>query len=129
MLRKMIVLLSLLLCTSLAVAADALEGTTWKIKLTATDGGKDFTDTLSFKGGQFSDETLAKKGFKPVSYDDNTTRFGPASFDVTLESDKDGKAKWNGSVSADQMTGTLAWTKSDGSVQNFTFSGERTSRN
>lgn len=128
----MVRLLAVLMALSfpvLSFAADAIEGTTWEVKVTATDGGKDFTDVLKIKGGQFTDAELAKKGFKPANVDDNTMRMGPATFEVKAESDSNGSAKWNATVTANQMTGTLAWTKADGSTLNYTFSGERKSRN
>lgn len=126
--RKIIALLFALIVVTPAIAADAIEGTVWKIKLTATDGGKDFADVLHFKGSLFTDDELAKKGFMPANIDENTTRFGPATFEVKAESKTDGSVKWNGSISADQMTGTLVWTKADGSTLNYSFTGERTSK-
>lgn len=125
----------LLLCTIAVpcmamMLADGLQDTKWKIKVTPDEdargsGGKEFDDVLIFKGPNFTSQALAKQGFKPVVYDDDTRRFGPASFTATPESDKGDKAKWTGTVTATAIKGELVWTKKDGKVLSYTYTGER----
>ena len=121
----------LLLIGSLGFArmADPFEGTKWNVVVTpdpsAPGSAKEFNDTLIFKGGMFRSTECEKKGFKPVQYDENTTRMGPATFTAEPESAKEGKAKWTGTVTANQITGDMVWTKKDGTEVHYTFKGER----
>lgn len=113
--------------------ADPFEGTKWKVKVVPDDearraGEKEFDDVLVFKGGMFTAEACAKYGFKPVQYEEDTRRFGPASFTAQPESDKEGKAKWTGTVTATVIKGELVWTKKDGTVLNYSYTGERDDR-
>jgi hypothetical protein len=105
----------------LARLADPFEGTKWNVVVTpdasAAGNDKEFKDVLIFKGGMFRATECEKHGFKPVHYDDNTTRFGPATFTAEQSSEKEGKTKWSGTVAANQITGDMAWTNS--------FKGER----
>src|SRR5262245_6139267 len=110
--------------------ADPFESTKWKVTVTpdsdtANSGQKPFDDVLYFKGGMFSTKACEKKGFKPVQYDDNTVRFGPATFSAQPESEQEGKAKWTGVVAANTIKGELVLTKKDGKVLSYTYTGER----
>jgi hypothetical protein len=109
--------------------ADPFEGTKWNVVVTpdpsAPGNEKEFKDTLIFKGSMFRATECEKHGFKPVKYDDNTTRMGPATFTAEPTSDKEGKAKWTGTVAANQITGDMVWTKKDGTEVHYTFKGER----
>jgi hypothetical protein len=107
------------------VRADAIEGTTWKIHVTPDGDGKAFDDTISFKGGKFRSVEFAKRGFKEVNYDDDTRKGGLSNFKAVQTSDKEGEAKWSGTITAVDMRGELVLTKKDGSTVNYTFQGER----
>ncbi len=108
---------------------DPLDGK-WVLTVTPDDdartaGEKEFKDNIEFKGGQFTSEALKKHGFDPGPYDENT-RPGIGGFDAVLKSKtEEGKAKWHGLVTANEMTGDMVWTKKDGTVLNFTFKGTR----
>jgi hypothetical protein len=119
------------ICLSLLISntsrADAIEGTTWKVRVTPDGNGKPFDDTITFKGGKFTSVELAKRGFKDVNYEDDTRQGGISNFKAVQTSTKEGEAKWTGTITAVDMRGELVITKKDGSTVNYTFQGERTS--
>jgi hypothetical protein len=121
-------LLGFLMIFSLAMQSpDALDGYSWKVKVTPIEmkDAKEFDDTLSFKANMFSSAALAKKGFKPVAFDSDVRRFGPAAFTAVQKSDAEGSAKWTGTVTGVSISGDLVWTKKDGTEVHYSFSGER----
>ena len=91
----------------------------------ASGTGHPFDDVLTFKNGVFTSQSLAKKGFKPVQFDEDMRKFGPATFTANQRSDSGDTAKWTGTVAATSITGDLVWTKKDGTVLNYSYSGER----
>jgi hypothetical protein len=107
------------------------EGTRWKVTVTpdsdaANAGEKEFTDVLVFKGGKFIAEACLKYGFEPVEYHEEMSPGGfTASFTAEPKSEKEGTAKWRGTISAGDMRGEMNWTKKDGTVLNYTFAGEK----
>jgi hypothetical protein len=121
-------ILSVLMVFSLAMGAgDPLEAQ-WNVKVMPDGqaaGARPFDDVLTFKNGMFTSQTLLKKGFKPAQFDEDTRRFGPAAFTAILNSDSEGTTKWTGTVAATSITGDLVWTKKDGTVLNYSYSGER----
>ena len=108
------------------LAADPFEGK-WKVTLTSDGaGGKDVADVLVFtRGGKFSAVEMKKRGFGEVDFESDTRRFGPATFKAEQTSAKEGKAKWEGTVAASEVSGTMVLTKKDGSVVNYTFKGSK----
>jgi hypothetical protein len=131
--RRMTVVVSALLLLSLAQIAhakDPFEGTTWTVTVTPDDdargnGARPFDDTLIFKGGKFTSETLKAKGFDPIDFDSDTRRGPLAAFTANTKSDKDGTAKWTGTTTGSQISGDLVWTKADGTVLNYSFTGDK----
>jgi hypothetical protein len=117
-------LLVIMLSVSLA-RADAIEGTTWKIRATPDSDGRALDDTITFKGGKFISAELAKRGFKETNYEDDTRKGGLSNFKVVQTSDKEGEARWTGTITAVDMRGELVFTKKDGSTVHYTFQGER----
>jgi hypothetical protein len=105
-------------------AGDPLEYQ-WNVQVTPESSGNGFNDVLTFKQGLFTSQWFEKKGFKPGQYDEDTRKFGPATFTVTLSSDANGAVKWTGTVAATSITGDMVWTKKDGTVVNYSYSGQR----
>ena len=109
---------------------DPLEGK-WIIDATPDDDARqnqahDFHDTLVFKANSFSSEFLKKHGFGDVPYDEDTRPGGVGGFKVAQISKTDeGKAKWEGFVAATEISGTLIWTKKDGTALNYSFRGSK----
>jgi hypothetical protein len=131
--RRVSFLLSALLVLSLtpfAHAKDPFEGTTWHITVTPDDdargaGERPFDDTLIFKGSKFSSDYFKAKGFDPIEFDSDTRRGPLAAFTANTKSDKNGTAKWTGTTTGPNITGDLVWTKADGTVLNYSFTGDK----
>jgi hypothetical protein len=104
----------------------------WKITLTPSGsdanspGVKQFDETLTFTGDKLSAKTLgADHGFKPGGYNEDVRAYGPAKFDSTQESDKEGHIAWTGTEDGGQLTGTMVWTKKDGKEIHYDFQGSK----
>jgi len=131
--RRVSLILSALLLLSLvrtADAKDAYEGTVWHVTVTPDDdargaGERPFEDTLTFKGGKFISDHFKGQGFDPVDFDEDSRRGPLAAFTANIKSDKNGTAKWTGTTTGADISGDLVWTKADGSVMNFSYTGER----
>lgn len=97
----------------------------WKVKLTpdadaAAKGEKESDDTLVLKSGKFHSTGCDAYGFGPTSY-----KVEGNHFMADTESKKEGKIHWHGEVGGDTVSGQMTWTKTDGNVVNYTFSGTR----
>ena len=122
------ILAAMLTSTSPAeVLPDTFTGT-WAITLTPdndskSNGAKLFEDAMVFEEGQLLTENFAFYGFEPGTYiiDAET----PGAFSATLASGTQGGLVWSGAAGNSQINGTLAWTKKDGKVWTFTFTGEK----
>ena len=136
--RKPFIVLAILIgATAIACATDFYPGLMrdtfvgkWDVTLTPDDdahkaGERDLADTFTFKGGQFTSADFAKKGFASVSYDEDTRLGDVGTFTATQKSDDQGTLKWAGTVSVDQMTGDLTWTKKDGTALHYTIKGTK----
>jgi hypothetical protein len=130
-----ILLILLLACLAarppLLKLADPLPGT-WAINLTpnGTDGNipgvKAFDETLIFTTYQLTAKTLAAHGFGPGTYNEDTQPMGVAKFTCTQTSDTEGKIDWQGMTTTGQdLSGTLTWTKKDGTVVHYDFQGNK----
>lgn len=123
---SVVVLLALL---SLAgVRADPFAGK-WVINIEPDDAARKLgeragQDMLVFKGNTLSCEWCSKRGFKPVEYEEDTRRFGPAKFEGVGKSKDAGQAKWTGTVTGGAISGDIVWTKPDGTELRYTYTGE-----
>lgn len=104
----------------------------WQVEVIPDDdgkraGGKKFEDVLEFKNADVVTSTeLKKMEFKENGkYETDSRRYGPAKFWATFEDKKQGKAKWEGIATGQNVEGTLTWTKKDGAVVTYGFKGER----
>ena len=88
-------------------------------------GVKKFEDKVTFTADQISAKTLTARGFGPGDLKEDTRVMGPATFTATQTSDKEGKIDWNGMVDATQLSGTITWTKKDGTVVHYDFLGNK----
>ena len=114
---------------SAALARDAFAGT-WEVVVTPGEDAaqakeKEFKDTFTFKGNQFTSAAFAKKGFEPVEYEENQQYGLAATFKAEGKSEKNGTATWSGQASASQMKGELIWTRGDGKELSYTFQATR----
>ncbi len=136
--RRFVALSVLALALALASAGAALaksakpakpkkvspEGT-WVVKVTpdsasAARGEKEFDDTLTLRKGKFHSSSGDARGFAEAPY-----RVDGKHWLSDALSKKEGKIHWHGEVSGDSVTGQMTWTRSDGSVVNYTFTGSR----
>jgi hypothetical protein len=135
MLRSRSTFLALLICSCLTLAlaprtrADGVEGK-YKVKIEPDEdarkaGEKDYDDTLTITPSKFSSEAGKNKGFGETTYDEDSRRFGPATFTAEAKSDKEGTAKWTGTVTATEIQGEMTWTKKDGSTVHYTYKGSK----
>lgn len=109
---------------------DMLNNTVWNVEILPDEdsrgnGAKDFKDALTFKQFKFSSKELAGKGFEPVTYGEDTRGVGLQGFNADVTSKSEGSARWIGTVTGDQMSGDLTWTRKDGTKWNYTFRGQK----
>lgn len=111
---------------SIAMGRDALHGK-WTATLMPEAGGKDRTDTLTFtRGDLFSTEEMTKQGYEPTPYNDRGSPIGvAATWNVTLKNKAGDTAVWQGTVAANEMTGSVVVTPKDGAPVNYTFKAEK----
>jgi hypothetical protein len=95
---------------NVAFAKDSLDGRSFSIELTETNKNEASKDELIFKDGSFFSTGCEKYGFSPASYE-SKSKGDAILFESTLNSDKEGKTEWEGSVKGDKITGTMIWSK------------------
>jgi len=122
-----LILMAALAGAAHAGKAKAGEEGTWKVKVSpdadaAAKGEKEFDDTLILHKGKFRSTACDAFGFGEAPY-----RVEESHWMSDPESKKEGKNHWHGEVAGDSVTGQLTWTKTDGSVLNYTFTGTRAS--
>src|SRR6266550_197288 len=125
----LIAVVVLLAFSAPAHARDAFAGT-WKVTVSPDEsnksGGKEFKDTLTFKGNQFKSKTLEDRGYKEADYDEDTRGGLVATFKSTSKSEKEGgTAVWTGTSTGQDITGELTITKKDGAEMKYTFKGTK----
>jgi hypothetical protein len=101
------------------------EAGSWLVKVTpdpdaAGKGEKEIDDTLWLKNGKFHSPACDSFGFQPAPY-----RLAGGTWIADTESKNNGAIHWHGETSGDTVSGRMIWTKPDGSVLNFSFSGFR----
>jgi hypothetical protein len=111
--------------------ADPFEGTKWTVTVSPGDANqpgqeKEFQDTLTFKGGQFSSAHFEKAGFKSGTFDEDTRGMGAASFTVEQKSEKGDKLRWTGARTGAGIKGEVKLVKKDGTESTYNFTGEKT---
>jgi len=99
---------------------------TWNITLSPSDtGGKQFDEVLTFANNQLSAKVMATHGFGPAPYDEDIRGLGQSKFSCKQTSDTEGKIDWQGYTTGQDLTGTMTWTKKDGSVVHYDFTGSK----
>ena len=125
MCRKLLVLLAFacaVLATSNPASAADVNGA-WALEVQPTHDtdptAKRFREEVLFLEGTFSAAASAMYGFAPATY---TLENG--AFNIALTSNAHGTQVWTGTRSGQVLNGTLVWTKPDGRVLRYTFTGE-----
>ena len=120
---------AILATTCLAVPAERMDGTKWKVKVTpdeesAKKGAKGFDDEFIFVEGRFTSAAMLVHGFKPGPY-----RYETEDADVEWSADKQNDAKdmvgWGGRVDGKTTSGNFHWQKKDGTSFFFKFNGTK----
>jgi hypothetical protein len=127
MTRLAIAVLISFFCLAAAAHKDPFAGR-WKVTITPDDmsAAKEFDDVFFFDPGfKFRVKSLESRGYKPAEYEQDVRAVGPAKFTATLVSDSDGKMDWQGTAAANEMRGTMTWTKKDGTQLTYSFHGSR----
>jgi hypothetical protein len=111
---------------SIAGPLDTFSGS-WRVSLTPDAsarqaGAEPFDDILIFTQGALTSEACVPYGFKPANYDLSDSGH---SFQALLESPTDGRSLWTGHLEGDQLVGRNQWTRPDGTIISFTFTGTR----
>ena len=117
-----VVLLSMLI-TPIAHADDAFAGG-WQVQCTPRSatvalGGDIFDDGFLFENNQFSAQAYAAMGFTPAGYSIDST----GKFTATLTSTDRGTVVWKGKVGNGSIYGWITWTKPDGTIFKYTYTG------
>ncbi len=110
-------------------ATGTFDGMQWSIKITPDDaakkaGEKVSKDTMIFKSGQMTSTACVKYGFQPSNYIATGATTG-SLFQTKQVSPKEGTMAWSGQVSGDTITGTAIWTKKNGQMLNYSFTGKK----
>jgi hypothetical protein len=119
----MVAVLVMLFPSPVARADDAFAGA-WQVHCTPTTstvslGADLFDDGFLFENGQFSASAYACMGFAPAAYTIDST----GRFTATLTSDERGTVVWRGRAGAGSLYGSITWTKPDGSVFKYHYTG------
>lgn len=107
---------------SAALNCGQLDGKSFMVTLTS--GGKaEPPEILSFKGQTVESSECLKYGFVASNYSCTEAGDGSLSFETTMLSTVEGKMVWKGSITENQATGTVLWTKEGQADINYTFEG------
>jgi opacity protein-like surface antigen len=110
-----------------ASAADPFEGK-WDLTLTpesAAIDAKAIQDVLTFHAIQLESRFFTQRGFAKMSMEEWPTRMGISSFKATGASKTAGTLKWEGTLAAGELSGTVTWTQKDGTVLTYIMKGSR----
>lgn len=113
-----------------AAFCDTFEGN-WNITVvpdsaTVQKGGVQFADAMIFERAESAElltENFAYLGFNAGPY--VVTEEKPLEFTATMESGTKGRLNWTGIVSDGALRGSLTWTKPDGAVWVFSYTGQK----
>jgi len=100
----------------------------WQVTITPDDatartGKLEFRDQLVFEAdSQFTAEAFGPMGFPPAPISAGESA---GSFTCTAENESQGSIVWAGTCGDTSIQGTMTWTKPDGTVAIYSFSGTR----
>jgi len=108
-----------------------LDGTSWKIEvepdgMAKDKGEKQFKETLTFADGNVS-LSAPKVGFEasPYSITKSAENQKDLNFKAERSSTGEGNSILTGMVHENNVKGKLIWTKNDGTVLTYSFSGNK----
>ena len=96
---------------NIAHADNSLDGKTFSVKVSENNkDGEATDDELVFKDGTFFSTDCEQYGFSPAPYE-SQTQGNITMFGSLLESEKEGKAYWEGKIEGDGVKGRMVWQK------------------
>ena len=106
-----------------------LDGTSWKVEvkpdsMAKDKGAEEFKPTMTFADGKLT-LTEAKGAFDPAPYLVQETGKKELTFKAEQTGSGEGTSVWTGTVSGDNIEGKRIWTKANGEVWTYTFSGKK----
>lgn len=107
-------------CTSSTPNMQAtLDGRTFKIE-SFTGGKSEGMENMIFKAGKVENDVCTQWGFSDAPY-----TYDPKSgvFKYTLTSASEGRMDWEGTVSANAVSGKMVWVKAGQNDIHYTFQG------
>ena len=110
---------------SVALAASPLDGTRWRIQMTAPPIKAPTEDQIHFENGKFTSPLFEPKGFSASNYTLTEQEGAPLIWETMQTSETEGTLSWRGELGGDTMRGVASWQKPDGTVVNYTFSGRK----
>ncbi|MGH7412122.1 MAG: hypothetical protein ACREJ6_13820 [Candidatus Methylomirabilis sp.] len=110
---------------SVALAASPLDGTRWRIEMTAPSIKAPAEDQIHFEKGKFTSPIFEPKGFSASNYTLTEQDGAPLIWETMQTSETEGTLSWRGELGGDIMRGVASWQKPDGTVVNYTFTGRK----
>lgn len=109
--------------TAPPVVTTAFDGV-WEVSVNpdaaATQAGKQlFTDLVLFENGKLTASACAQYGFAPSDFTVDGSSFS------TAMSSEHGTIAWTATMANGRLSGTVVWSRPDGSVDRYTLSGQR----
>jgi hypothetical protein len=118
-------LVAFALLGGVALAASPLDGTRWRIQLTAPSIKAPSEGQIHFEKGKFTSPLFEPKGFPASNYTLTEQKGAPLVWETMQTSATEGTLSWHGESGGDTMRGVASWQKGDGTVVNYTFTGRK----
>ena len=106
-----------------------LDGTSWKVEVKPDDmakekGAEDFKPTMTFADGKLT-LTESKGAFDPAPYTVQDSGKKELTFKAEQTGPGEGTSLWTGTIHENNMEGKRVWTKANGEVWTYSFSGKK----
>lgn len=109
----------------LAVPADdriSLDGRMFQVLVLDTTTNKTYPDLIWFEDGKL--QTRASEAWRFVAAEYRVSRDGEAlGFEAVASSKKEGTNEWRGTISGEEIEGTLVWSKEKNEPLRYTYRG------
>jgi len=100
--------------------SEELRSAQWEVRLVPVSGGKEDSDTLSFRNGKFLSLKLISLGFNDSNYSQTIESDGKLTWE-TMQSVSGGIASWRGEMENGKLRGTLSLRQDGKEPQDFSF--------
>jgi hypothetical protein len=112
------------LAVSAALSQTAVEGQDYVITVVDREGGREFDETLSFRGGEIEGAACREAGFAAAAYE-RTTTLGGGSFTAEMRNPGGETRRWTGTIRGDRIEGTMESQRPGGPKVVWSFAGFR----